>query len=71
MIFLNSASFAAALVFYLQGVFTHNDTEGNQRKARVRNILKTFEKIYIEHPVGKEYNNGVNLDIEGITKGNS
>ena len=39
MIFLNSASSAAALVFYLSGVCTHTNTEGIQRKTRVRNIL--------------------------------
>ena len=33
VIFLNSASSAAALVFYLPGVCTHTDTEGKQRKA--------------------------------------
>ena len=43
--FLNSASSAAALVFYLPGVCTHIDTEGKQRKTRaVRNILKSLEK---------------------------
>ena len=31
--FLNSASSAAALVFYLPGVCTHSDTKGKQRKA--------------------------------------
>ena len=41
MIFLNSAISAAALVFYLPDVCTHADTEGKQRKARVRNILKS------------------------------
>ena len=41
MIFLNSASSAAALVFYLPGVRTHTDTERKQRKARVRNIIKS------------------------------
>ena len=53
MIFLNSASSGAALVFYLPGVCTHTDTEGKQRKARVRNILKSSEKnkIFNEHPV--------------------
>ena len=53
MIFLNSASSAAALVFYLPGVCTHIDTEGKQRKVRVRNILKSSEKntIFNEHPV--------------------
>ena len=44
MIFLNSVSFAAALVFYLPGVCTHTDTEGKQREARVGNILKSSEK---------------------------
>ena len=44
VIFLNFASSAAALVFYLPGVFTHTDTKGKQRKARVRNILKSLEK---------------------------
>ena len=53
MIFLNSASSAAALVFYLPGVCTHTDTEGKQRKARVQNILKSSGKntIFNEHPV--------------------
>ena len=41
---LNSASSAAALVFYLPGASTHTDTEGKQRKARVRNILKYPKK---------------------------
>ena len=44
VIFLNSASSAAALVLYLPGVCTHTDTEGNQREARVQNILKNSEK---------------------------
>ena len=44
MIFLNSASSSAVLVFYLPGECTHTDTEGQQRKARVRNILKSLEK---------------------------
>ena len=44
VIFLNSASSAAALVFYLPCVRTHTDTEGEQRKVRVRNILKSLEK---------------------------
>ena len=52
VIFLNSASSAAALVFYLPGVCTHTDTKGKQRKARVQNILKSLEKntIFNEHP---------------------
>ena len=53
--FLNSASSAAALVFYLPGicVCTHTDTEGKQRKARVGNISKSSEKntIFNEHPL--------------------
>ena len=51
--FLNSASSAAAPEFYLPGVCTHIDTEGKQRKARVRNILKSSKKptIFYEHPV--------------------
>ena len=45
MIFLNSASSATALlVFYQAGVRTHTDTEGKQRKARVRNIFEKSEK---------------------------
>ena len=44
MIFLNSASSAAALVFYLPGVCTHTDTKGKQRKDRVRNVFKKLEK---------------------------
>ena len=44
VIFLNSASSAAALVFYLPGVCTHSDTEGKQRNARVKNILKSSKK---------------------------
>ena len=35
VIFLNYASSAAALVFYLPGVCTQPDTEGKERKARV------------------------------------
>ena len=53
MIFLNSASSAAALVFYLPVVCTHTNTVGKQRKASVRNILKSSGKntIFNEHPV--------------------
>ena len=56
MIFLNSASSAAALVFYLPGVCTHTDTEGKPRKARVQNIFKKSEKntIFNEHPVSND-----------------
>ena len=58
VIFLNSASSAAALVFYLPGVCVHNDTEGKQRNARVGNIFKNSEKntIFNEHPVYYCYN---------------
>ena len=54
MIFLNSASSAAALLFYLPGgVCTHTDTEGKERKTRVWNILKSSKKkaIFNENPV--------------------
>ena len=52
MIFLNSASSAAALLFYQPGVCTHTDTDGKQRKARVRTILKCSEKTqYLMNPV--------------------
>ena len=54
VIFLNSASSAAALVFYLPVVRRHTDTERKkQRKARVRNSFKFSEKytIFNEHPV--------------------
>ena len=54
LIFLNSASSAAVMVFYLPGMCTHTDTEGKQRKTRVRNILKSSEKntIFNELHVG-------------------
>ena len=57
VIFLNSANSAAALVFYLPGVCTHTDTEGKQRKARVRNIFKNSEKntIFNEQLVSSGY----------------
>ena len=42
--FLNSASSAPALVFYLPGMCALTGTDGKQRKARVRNILKSSEK---------------------------
>ena len=49
MIFLNSVSSAAALVFYLPGVCTHTDTEGKQSQE----YFKIFGKntIFNEHPV--------------------
>ena len=53
MIFLNSASSAAALVFYLPVVCTHTETKGKQRYTRDRNILESLGKntMYNEHPV--------------------
>ena len=55
MIILNSGCAAEALVLYLPDVCTHTDTEEQQSKARVRNILKSSEKntIFNEHPVYK------------------
>ena len=52
-IFLNSASSAAALVFYLPCECTHTDTEGKQRKAK-----SSKNTIFNEHPVHKmiQYN---------------
>ena len=44
--FLNSASSAAALVFYLPGVCTHTDIE---RKQSPENLRKNT--IFNEHPV--------------------
>ena len=41
VIFLNSASYAAALVFYLPDVCTHTNTEGKQRSPE---YFKTLEK---------------------------
>ena len=41
VIFLNSASSAAALVFYLPGMCTHTGTEGKQKG---RNTLKSSKK---------------------------
>ena len=52
MIFLNSASSAAELVFYLP-LCTHTDTKGKPREARVWNIILNPQKntIFNEHPV--------------------
>ena len=49
VIFLNSASSAAALVFYLPGVCTHTETEEKQSPE----YLKEFGKntMFNEHPV--------------------
>ena len=49
VIFLNSASFAAALVFYLPGVCTHTDTEGKQSTEYFKKFGKNT--IFNEHPV--------------------
>ena len=56
MIFLNSASTAAPLVFYLPSEYTHTETKGKPREARVRIYFKTFEKtqyllntLYLKH----------------------
>ena len=35
VIFLNSASSAAMLVFYLPGVCTHTDTEGERKESGI------------------------------------
>ena len=52
MIFLNSASSAAAPVFDLP-LCTHTDTEGKPEKARVQNIFLNLRKntIFNEHTV--------------------
>ena len=72
MIFLNSASSASALVFYLPGVCTHTDTTdtmGKKRKTSVGNILKTLEKntIFIEHPVSFVSNVRIHKEILTLT----
>ena len=69
MIFLNSASSAAALVFYLPGVCTHTDTKEKQRKTRVRNILKSLGKntIFNEHPVSECLLKGELIETEPIS----
>ena len=53
MIFLNSASSAAALVFYLPGVCTHTDTEGKTEKGQSQEYFEIFGKntIFNEHSV--------------------
>ena len=47
--FLNSASSAAALVFYLPVVCTHTDNEGKQNPEYLNNSEKNT--IFNEHPV--------------------
>ena len=49
MIFLNSASSAAAMVFYLPGGCTHTDTEGIQSPEYFYKFGKNT--IFNEHPV--------------------
>ena len=44
MIFLNSASSAAALVFYLPGECTPTDTEGKTEKGQSQEYFKNFRK---------------------------
>ena len=49
-------------MFYLPGVCTHNDTEGKQRKARVRNILKKSEKTqYLMNTLYKSWLGRINM----------
>ena len=50
--FLNSASSAAALVFYLPGVCTHRH-RGKTEKGQSPDYFKVFEKntMFNEHPV--------------------
>ena len=52
VIFLNSSSSTAALVFYLPGVCTHTDTVGKQRNTSLE-YFKILRKntIFNEHPV--------------------
>ena len=68
MIFLNSASSAATLVFYLP-LCTHTDNEGKPREARVWNIFQNLQKktIFNKQPVTRKYQNTNyvdNLDID-------
>ena len=51
VIFLNSASSAAALVFYLPGVCTRTDTKGKTEKDKSPEYFKIFEKTFYKHPV--------------------
>ena len=54
MSFLNSASSAAALVFYLPGVCTHIDTEENRERPESGIFLKIRKNtIFNEQPVFK------------------
>ena len=44
MIFLNSASSAAALVFNLPGVCTHTNAQGKTEKGQSQEYFKIFRK---------------------------
>ena len=44
MIFLNSASSAAALVFYLSGVCTHTNDKSKTEKGQSQEYFKIFKK---------------------------
>ena len=51
-IILNSASSAAALVFYLPGVCTHTDTKGKQSPEYFKILEKTqyfMNNLYVMH----------------------
>ena len=76
MIFLNSASSAAELVFYLPGGCTHTDTKGKQMKARVRNIIKSLEKphylmnnLYIRNKLWRRRGNNIRMGGRGAVEG--
>ena len=66
MIFLNSVSSAAALVFYLPGVCTHTETEGKQSPK----YFQIFEinTIFNEHPVYDLLNLGKERQTDKIGK---
>ena len=54
---INIVFFLKLLWFFWTGVCTHTDTEGKQRKARVRNNLKSSKNtIFSENPVWKFWN---------------
>ena len=65
MIFLNSASSAAAMVFYLPGVCTYSATEGKQSPEYFLIIGKNT--IFNEHPVYKKV---YEIMITSLTTGN-
>ena len=55
-------------MFYLPGECTHTDTEGKQREARVRNILKSSGKntIFNEHPVFRNANHDARVTAQNV-----